>query len=183
MIGPALFSSARPDWGTPAYVFDPLQAEFGFDLDVCACAENAKCSRYFTLDPSDPEVVEPYGLARVDGLGQSWQGRVCWMNPPYGKAIGPWVMKARAEAERGALVVGLLPLRCDAGWWAPCFRADEWRIVRGRLRFEGAPASAPFPSVLVVWRPRLLQRSNDGPRVSWVRYGPAREVRPVEAVA
>ena len=49
-----------------------------FDLDVCALPDNAKCQRYFT-----PE---------VDGLKQAWQGR-CWMNPPYGKAIAPWIRK------------------------------------------------------------------------------------------
>lgn len=42
-------SSASPEWATPQDVFDDLDAEFGFELDVCATDENAKCSRYFTL--------------------------------------------------------------------------------------------------------------------------------------
>ena len=32
----------------PRWLFDELDAKFGFTLDVCATAENAKCERYFT---------------------------------------------------------------------------------------------------------------------------------------
>ena len=50
------------DWGTPQDLFDRLSEEFGgFDLDVCANAENAKCPRYFT--------------EKDDGLSQDWKGR------------------------------------------------------------------------------------------------------------
>ena len=49
-------------WATPQYLFDKLNQVFGFNLDVCALPENAKCERYFT-----PE---------IDGLKQDWQG-VC----------------------------------------------------------------------------------------------------------
>jgi hypothetical protein len=75
------FSSATDEWATPQSRFDELNAEFapGFDLDVCATADNAKCARYFTRGD--------------DGLVQTWTG-VCWMNPPYGRAIGAWVQKA-----------------------------------------------------------------------------------------
>lgn len=47
----------------------------------------------------------------IDGLAHSWAGERCYMNPPYGREIGPWVEKARREGERGALVVGLLSRR------------------------------------------------------------------------
>ena len=42
------FSSQSDVWSTPQATFDKLQSEFGFDLDVCALPENAKCQRYFT---------------------------------------------------------------------------------------------------------------------------------------
>lgn len=73
------FSSATDLWATPQDFFDKLNAEFGFTLDVCANAENAKCADYFT--------------AEQDGLAQDWRG-VCWMNPPYGREIGAWMRKA-----------------------------------------------------------------------------------------
>lgn len=71
----------------------------------------------------------------------------------YGREIGPWVEKARREAERGALVVGLLPARTDTVWFHEyVYRAaTEIRFLKGRLKFEGAAASAPFPSMIAVW--------------------------------
>ena len=74
-----LFSSKSVVWETPQDLFDKLNAEFHFDLDVCSLPENAKCEKYYT--PED------------DGLSQPWNG-VCWCNPPYGRTIGKWVQKA-----------------------------------------------------------------------------------------
>lgn len=74
-----MFSSKTDLWATPQELFDKLNAEYHFTLDVCALPENAKCERYFTPD--------------IDGLKQEWTG-VCWCNPPYGREIGEWVEKA-----------------------------------------------------------------------------------------
>lgn len=138
MTSPTLFSSASVEWETPQELFDGLHHRFGFTLDVCATAENAKCPRYFTR--------------AENGLAQDWGGERCWMNPPYGKEIGEWVRKAQGEAEKGALVVGLLPVRTDTRWWQQSVigHADV-RYIAGRLRFGKARNSAPFPSALVLW--------------------------------
>ena len=42
------FSSKTDEWETPLDVFRPLNARFGFTLDVCATPQNTKCKRYFT---------------------------------------------------------------------------------------------------------------------------------------
>lgn len=138
MVNDALFSSKSVEWGTPQTLFDYLNQRFQFTLDVCATPENAKCERYFT---------------RFDnGLSKSWKGERCWMNPPYGRAIGDWAQKAMCEADNGALVVGLLPARVDTQWWHFCVkRYADVHFIQGRLRFEGADNSAPFPSVIAVW--------------------------------
>lgn len=57
-----MFSSRTDLWSTPQDLFDELDAEFGFTLDVCALPENAKCERFYT-----PE---------QDGLLQNWHGIV-----------------------------------------------------------------------------------------------------------
>ena len=133
------FSSGTDLWATRKEDFDLLDEEFGFDIDVCAVASNAKCERYFS--PQD------------DGLSQPWTG-VCWMNPPYGRTIGLWVAKAYAESRRGATVVCLVPARTDTAWWHEyVMEASEIRLVRGRLKFGTAENSAPFPSAVVVFRP------------------------------
>jgi len=130
----------RTDYETPAGIFDPLDAEFHFTLDVCATYETAKCARYFTPDD--------------DGLTAAWDrmGGACWMNPPYGRVISAWMRKAWEESRRGAVVVCLIPARTDAGWWHDYAMRGEIRYVRGRIRFVGQSSNAPFPSAIVIFR-------------------------------
>ncbi len=132
-----LMTSNEIAWETPQWLFDLLNTEFNFDIDVCALPENAKCKKYYS--PKD------------DGLKQNWNGRQCWMNPPYGNEIKDWMKKARKEADKGALVVCLIPARMDTGWmWNYC-RRSELRFLPGRLKFSNYGA-ATFPSMLVIMR-------------------------------
>ena len=43
MLNTSLFSSNKSDWETPQDLFDRLDREFMFDVDVCATTDNAKC--------------------------------------------------------------------------------------------------------------------------------------------
>ena len=133
-----LFSSATGDWETPAELFAELNAEFGFTLDACASVDNAKVkANYYDSG----------------GLALPWEG-IVWCNPPYGRVIGAWVRKGRESAERGAMVVMLLPSRTDTRWWHDdVMKASEIRFIRGRLRFGNMRNGAPFPSAIVVFRP------------------------------
>lgn len=137
-----MFSSKTDLWETPQDFFDELDAEFHFTLDACALPENAKCARYCT-----PE---------QDGLSQPWTG-VVWCNPPYGRNIGKWVQKAREENRRNNnYIVMLLPARTDTRWFHDYILGKaEIRFVRGRLKFGGSKNSAPFPSMVVVFRPKM----------------------------
>jgi len=85
----------------------------------------------------------------IDALSKEWLGN-CWMNPPYGKEISAWVKKA---SESKALVVGLLPARTDTSWfWDYVQGKAEIRFIRGRLKFGSCKNSAPFPSMVCIWR-------------------------------
>ena len=144
------FRSRSDMWVTPQDLFEELDAEFGFDLDVSALPENAKCARFFT--PKD------------DGLKQEWTG-TCWMNPPYGRTVGKWIEKARFSAEEnGTTVVCLLPARTDTTWWheqiAPFLgERVEARFLKGRLKFGDQDNSAPFPSVIVIFHGNPLRKN------------------------
>lgn len=48
MLNKGMFTSNTDMWETPQALFDELDKEFHFTLDVCAVPENAKCERYFT---------------------------------------------------------------------------------------------------------------------------------------
>lgn len=135
-INEGLFSSNTDLWATPQDFFNKLNEEFHFEIDVCALSENAKCDKYYT--------------PHIDGLKQEWTG-ICWMNPPYGRAIGNWVKKAYESSQNGATVVCLLPSRTDTKWWHEYCMKGEIRFVKGRLKFGGAKDSAPFPSAVVIF--------------------------------
>lgn len=133
-ISQALYSSKTDLWETPQYLFNILNDEFHFDIDVCATPDNAKCIRYYT-----PE---------IDGLCQEWKS-TCWCNPPYGRRIGAWVKKA---AESNANTVMLLPARTDTSWFHDyIYGKAEIRFIRGRLKFGDSKNSAPFPSMIVIF--------------------------------
>ena len=133
-------SSATPEWSTPRDLFDELDAEFHFDLDVASTDENALCEKHYTKDD--------------DGLSNEWTGSV-WCNPPYGREIGKWMRKA-AESNWGGVTVCLVPARTDTAWWHEWIvgHATEVRFIRGRLKFGGSDSGAPFPSAIVVYDKR-----------------------------
>ena len=60
MIDRALFTSNSDEYETPQALFDALNAEFSFDVDVCATDDNHKCRTYYTK--------------AQDGLKQNWGG-------------------------------------------------------------------------------------------------------------
>lgn len=151
-----LFSSNKDDWETPDDLFYALNYEFGFTLDAAAYPGNAKLLNFFC---EDHWYRSQAGAG--DTLERPWYGRV-WLNPPYGRGISVWIKKARDEALWHAqTVVCLVPARTDTAWW----HAYVWdtarnrprdgvevRLLKGRLKFKGAPASAPFPSAVIVFR-------------------------------
>ena len=143
---PGVTPGARDDWQTPAWLFGALDLEFRFTLDAAATEETAMVRNSF-LGPEE------------DGLRCSWGGRgsTVWLNPPYGRAVGEWVAKARQESERGAVVVVLIFSRTDTAWWHEhAMRAAEVRFIRGRLRFlqDGVEKDrSTAPSCILVFAP------------------------------
>ena len=132
----AFLTSKNKEWETPNPLFDSLNEEFHFTMDVCASSENAKCARYFTKEQ--------------DALKQEWTG-VCWCNPPFSKGLGKWVKKAY---ESDALTVMLIPARTDTIWFHEYIlnkNGVEVRFIKGRIKFVGAEHKAPFPCMVVIF--------------------------------
>ena len=132
------FSSQRGDWRTPKELFDELNKEFWFWCDLCASPENTLCGHFYSRENSglDAELNDIMG----------WY----WCNPPYGKELYAIIKKVY---ESGAPVVMLLPARTDKKWFHEfCVNAKEIRFLKGRLRFDGQKNSAPFPSMIVIFK-------------------------------
>lgn len=149
------------DRRTPRSLFDPLNEEFGFTLDVAASADNALTDDYYDLE--------------ANGLEQPWSGSV-WCNPPYSD-LRAWVEKASLEMQREdgpESVVMLLPAnRTEQAWWQDFIEPErhagniETRFQRGRLRFDTPDHDytkqpkgnrPPFGVVLVIWRREAANR-------------------------
>ena len=132
------YQSKEHTWETPDDIFQELDEEFHFTLDPCADHDNAKCKKYYTLQDN--------------GLAKDWHGEVVFCNPPYGNQIQKWVKKCYWEAKKGAVCVMLIPSRTDTKWWHEFVMSGEVRFVRGRIKFKGAKASAPFTSSIIIFR-------------------------------
>ena len=139
MINKGLFTSKTDEWATPQWLFDGISDHYNFVLDVCATKENTKCNKYYTKEQ--------------DGLSKYWNHTVGWkwMNPPYGREIGKWVQKASVERK----VVALLPARVDTKWFHEYIYDKPDTVVtfvKGRVKFGDSKNSAPFPSMIVVFK-------------------------------
>lgn len=136
----ACLSSKRDDWSTPQDFFDELDKEFHFDLDPCADENNHKCETYFTKEQN--------------GLKHSWGGYTVFCNPPYGKEISKWVQYAYEQSRLpNTTVVMLIAARTDTRYFHEyIYGKAEVRFIKGRLKFGGSTTSAPFPSMVVIFR-------------------------------
>lgn len=51
-------------------------------------------------------------------------------------------------------MVCLVPARTDTRWWHEFAMRGEIRFLQGRLCFKGGRTVAPFPSALIIFRPK-----------------------------
>lgn len=123
-----LFSSASVEWATPSGVYDSLNAEFAFTFDPCPLGG--------TQDGRAP-------------LFCKWHGQRVFCNPPYND-----IRRFLERWHEPDLVVYLIPARVDVRWFHElCLpHASEIRFIRGRLRFGDSVNTAPFPSMIVIFR-------------------------------
>jgi site-specific DNA-methyltransferase (adenine-specific) len=135
-----MFSSQSNEWSTPQDFYDKLNAEFNFTLDPCATHENHKCDSYFTIEDN--------------GLAQDWHGKTVFCNPPYGRELKKWVEKCYKESLKGnTIIVMLIPARTDTTYFHNfIYFKSEIRFLKGRLKFGDSKNSAPFPSMVVIYR-------------------------------
>jgi hypothetical protein len=166
-VAPALYSSARSDWNTPAEVLDPVRAFNDGEppgLDPCSNEQSIVGARLeWRLERGE------------DGLVRSWRGfGLVFVNWPYDDSLA-WARKMAEEARDGVEILGLGPARTDTEWFQSyASRADVLCFWRGRLKFGpaiadtrqpglfgGAPRlraaeeTAPFPSMLLYWGQRV----------------------------
>lgn len=80
-------------WFTPKSIIDALGGSDSFDLDPCT-------QSFRPFDTAKNHVAHDLGEC---GLSIDWCGRV-WLNPPYGKEIGPFLRKFMVHKKGVALI-------------------------------------------------------------------------------
>lgn len=115
------------EWETPQWLFDKLNAEFKFDLDVCATDKNTKCKNFC-----------------IDALRASDWGseNEAFMNPPY-STPKPFVEMAYSQSKFRKIVC-LLKVDPSTTWWAIFWDHElhkprpgiEIRYLPRRLKFD-----------------------------------------------
>lgn len=120
-----LFSSKSDDWETPQLLFDNLNKIYNFTLDPCASYLNHKCGFYYNKIHN--------------GLQQSWENEIVFMNPPYSRNnLKLWIKKAHDEVlfNNCKLVIALIPARTDTIYFHDyIYNKFEIQFLKGRIKF------------------------------------------------
>ena len=147
-------SSKRSDWRTPLNLYEALDREFHFLLDVAADRTSALADPYgngekLWLGPGsgfgEDALAEDWLAVMQAGWDPPW---CCFMNPPYSRGdqkadppipaepIEPWITKAWSESEKGCTVVGVLPFSPQTAW----YRKFVYGLVPGPTSWVGHAA-------------------------------------------
>lgn len=110
-------------WQTPQYLFEELDKEFNFDIDLCATKDNSKCDDFCTdyLNDRCYCISEDHhfnlGLAVIDWC------KTCFMNPPHSNPK-PFIEKAWEDSKHCKIVC---LVKCDPStkWWGTFWEYGE----------------------------------------------------------
>ena len=134
IISAAIEATLRQEWATPDDLWQVVNAEFKFDIDVCARAGNAKCDNF--IPPRDNALSED--VSWLDTMSH-YGPRVAWCNPGFARPL-PWLEKAWREARKGGVVVVMGLAGCSTEWFDYCARnCTEIRLLSPRVQFVAPP--------------------------------------------
>lgn len=129
-----IHANPNSTWRTPDKIFKPLDEWFNFNVDLCASANDSKCSDYI----DDLAATRDIDFAEEN----------CWCNPPYGAELHWIVPKLVTISKHAFTIAALLPASLDLKWYHECVVANEHctqYTKRGRIKFD------PSPSILIAW--------------------------------
>lgn len=116
-------AQSKQDWATQTTVYDGLNAEYGFTIDLCAEYYNTK----------HPVYVSP----AVDLLTLSGRliGHTGFLNPPY-KWIAEMIAFCRQEREHGLRSALLLPASVNSKWFHTHAKYGVVDFFDGRISYD-----------------------------------------------
>lgn len=171
-------TAGNVDWCTPQRIIDVVKKSFAsgeIELDPCSNSDSIVGAKVNYILPANDGLVDswdfksiyvnpPYGKSymhcttkeilsakefqslkkRGDGIvAENWEV----------SDLGDWVGRCSDAAGCGSEVIALIPATVDTKTWQNLVFpfANAICFIRGRVKFNGAPASAPMPVCLVYW--------------------------------
>lgn len=141
------------EYATPDWLFQALNKEFNFTVDLACTEENKKCQHGLTF----PQ----YNSLEMDWhkLSDGWM----FLNPPY-TPLKPWVLKAQKEYLLGAKIVMLIPAYVSMRYFQQQL-PSEIRFILGRIAFmwEGQEMKgSTTDSMIAIYGPPVM------PKISYI---------------
>lgn len=141
-----IFSNKSDDWATPPELYEELNKEFHFNFDPCPLHST------------------------FNGLEIEWRGNI-FINPPYSN-VASFLEKGLEEMDKGHanLLVYLVHARTDTRWFHNYIYDEDTRKYKnnsevvwhkGRLKFSNSKNSAPFPSMIVIFRRKKDEKEDE----------------------
>ncbi len=132
-------------WQTPQWLYEELNKEFNFDIDLCAKPANTKCVTFY-YDYLNNDVfwyeyrrwykdsIRQYAHLSLKGLVNQRSIKSAFMNPPYSNPR-PFIEKAW-EDSKDCKIVCLVKCDPSTKWWATFWDHGSRCIycIYGKLR-------------------------------------------------
>lgn len=135
-----IVASRKADWASPFWLFNALDTEFNFTVDLAAAEYNAKLPRYFDV---------AYDTLSKGPLRAPERG---WCNPPYDD-IERWLQWGLWSCQYGGFSVWLVPANTDTQWFHKYAALGQVDFFSGRIAFEDVtPPDIELPRLLGVTR-------------------------------
>jgi len=146
-------TDGRNDFGTPDHIVQFYAKIYGeFEVDAAANEENHKAPIWYG----------PGGFFE-DAIEGAWLNKRHWLNPPYGRDIGLWIVKTIAQTGGAAHCALLVPNSTETDWWFQAANmATHVRLIKNRIPFidprTGLPMDGnPAGSTLFWFGPAMVR--------------------------
>lgn len=123
--------SDSDSWRTPQWLFDELNAEFNFVIDLCTSGGLEDNPGNSKVKDMWLGVKDDYLTTNLQSLMKGWENRAAFMNPPYSNPK-PFIEKAWEDSKHCKIVC---LVKCDPStkWWSTFYEYDSRRWVDGEF--------------------------------------------------
>lgn len=131
--------SLNQEYETPDELFDSLNKEFNFEVDMCASIKNHKLPFYYT---------------KKDDCFTKKLNCTTWCNPPFYSVKKFVKYNFEQSKNEGSTIVMLILVKSNTNWWRDyVFKAKEVRFINQKLQFKNTKQGLRFPACIVIFKP------------------------------